>query len=204
MNWKSLLVNIIIIGLLAIAPTLLGESLKKPVSIIYLVSIIILSAIIQILLGESQKNLDKALQLEEESDKLEKKYNSSILNLKAKGISYFDVAIYPLFYHTPRCNQDYGVRIFVNSRDELVNSPEITLTLDKNVEVKKANTSIHRYFHNEKHYFLLNQTIDRSEGSMYYEYEFKITFKEQGENKFKLLVESKELSSEIENSFFVQ
>lgn len=204
MNWKSLLINIVVIGLLAIAPTLLGESLKKPVSIIYLVTIIILSAIIQLLLGESQKNKDKALQLEEESDKLEKKYNSSILNLKAKGISYFDVAIYPLFYNTPRCNRDYAVRIIVNSRDELANSPEITLTLDKDVEVKKTNTNIHRYFHNEKHYFLLSETIDRSEGDMYYQYEFKITFKEQGENKFKLLVESKELSSEIENVFFVQ
>lgn len=61
-----------------------------------------------------------------------------------------------------------------------------------------------RYFHNENHFFLLNETLEVTSENKYYHYEFEITFKESGENIFKLLAESKELKSEITNSFFIQ
>ncbi|MEW5552130.1 hypothetical protein ABGT22_19695 [Peribacillus frigoritolerans] len=204
MNWIKGLVNLLVIVLLAIIPTLLGESLKNPVYVTYLVVIIILSAILQILIGNNDQNKGKITGLEDEISSLDKRYNSSILSLKAKGISYFDVAVLPLFYQEPRINREYMVRIFVNSKDKMTKPPELILTSEKDLEIKKLNTNIQRYFHNENHFFLLNETLEVTSENKYYHYEFEITFKESGENIFKLLAESKELKSEITNSFFIQ
>lgn len=204
MNLISLLINILVICLMAIIPTILGESLKNPIYIIYLVTIVILSAIIQLLIGNSEKSKEKIEQLKGDNEELDSRYSSSILSLKAKGISYFDVAIYPLLFQHPRINKRYTIRIFVNSRDKMSKAPELILISEKDLEIKKTNSNIVRYFHNEKHFFLLNETLNSSSEDKYYYYEFEISFKELGENTFKLLVESKELKSEITNSFFVQ
>ena len=203
MNWKTILFNLLVIVLLAIIPTILGESLNNKIYITYLVTIIILSAFLQIFIKNIEEDKAKITDLEAEISSLDKRYNSSILSLKAKGISYFDVAILPLFYQNPRINTEYKVRIFVNSKDTMTKPPELILSSEKNLEIRRTNTKIDRYFHNENHFFLLNQTLERQSENKYYYYEFDITFKEPGENNFKLLAESKELKSEISNSFFL-
>ncbi|MFD9626958.1 hypothetical protein [Peribacillus muralis] len=204
MNWKTILFNLIVIVLLAIVPTLLGESLNNKIYITYLVAIIILSTLLQILIKNIEEDKAKISDLEAEISSLDKRYNSSILSLKAKGISYFDVALLPLFFQNPRINTEYKVRVFVNSKDTMTKPPELILSSEKNLEIRRTNTNIDRYFHNENHFFLLNKTLERQSENKYYYYEFDITFKEPGENTFKLLAESKELKSEISNSFFLQ
>lgn len=203
MNWKMLILNILTIVLLAIVPTILGESLNNIVSITYLVTIIILSAILQITIVVIEKKKDNIQQLEDENSRLEKTYQSSILALKAQGINYFNVALQPFFYYKPKHNNEYTFGIIVNSKDKLVKPPEITLTSDKEIEVKKTNAVIDKYFHNDLHFYLLKKTLEKNVEDMFFSYQFKITFKEPGENIIKLLVESKELSSEIKTSFFI-
>ncbi|KIL80757.1 hypothetical protein [Bacillus badius] len=204
MNWKSLVLSIIVTAGLGIMPTILGESLKNPIYILYLVAIIALLAIIQFLISELQKYKDKIEVLEETSAGLDKELSNTILLMKAEGKNYFDVAIQPIASFPPRQDSKYSVRILVNSKEKIAKVPELTFITESNIELYKNQVKIQKIHHNDNNIFLLNSSYARSFSEMFFSFEFEIIFKESGVNNFKLVVELKERKSEIKSFFTVQ
>jgi len=201
MTWKTLVLNVLIIGTLVVITTVLSGN--KPLNLTWFTAFVILSALFQYYLGEYNKLKQENSQLISEKEELNRQLGLQILKASREGNNFFDIAIYPNLYgNTLKVNESYALQIFVNSVYQITKIPDVLFTTNKKWKIyDKFNHEIIPFEHNDKYLFTLKNCKVTSQANKYFIYECIVIFLESGENEISILTECRDLRSEVKNTF---
>jgi Ca2+/Na+ antiporter len=205
MNWKVLLFNILFLAVMAVATTYLGENLTSPLNITWFIVFAIYGAVYMYFLTEYEKTKGENEQLRKQQNDLERQLSLYILKSKNEGINYFDITFNPVIYQKKlTTNIAYRIQICVNSIKPVERIPDILFTTNSKWDFfDQHGNKIYPFEHNEKFVYSLKKCKISHIDNKFFIYEFKIMFKNPGVQQFSILVESRDLRTEISNEINV-